>query len=93
VLKKQLVIPSPKSLSTHPSYLLLTSTRHDENLATSVAESGAINLLVLCIQEPEVTLKRIAANALSEVCKHNKALGKLVVDAGAVPFLSGLITH
>jgi hypothetical protein len=31
----------------------------------SVVEVGAVPLLVLCVQEPEPTLKRIAASALS----------------------------
>lgn len=50
-------------------------------------------LLVLCIQEPEPTLKRISASALSEICKHSPELAQFVVDAGAVPFLAQLINH
>lgn len=54
---------------------------------------GAVSLLVLCIQEPEIALRRIAASALSEICKHSPELAQSVVDAGAVPFLSTLIPH
>ncbi len=34
-------------------------------------EVGAIPLLVLCVQEPELSLRRIAASALSDVAKHS----------------------
>ena len=40
-------------------------------LAQSVVDAGAVPLLVLCIQEPELALKRIAASALSDISKHS----------------------
>ena len=40
-------------------------------LARSCVDAGCVPLLVVCIQEPEVTLKRIAASALSDIAKHN----------------------
>ena len=40
-------------------------------LAQSVVDSGSVPLLVLAVQEPEVDLKRIAASALSDICKHS----------------------
>lgn len=58
-----------------------------------MVDVGAVPLLVLCIQEPEIPLKRIAASALSEIAKHSPELAQAVVDAGAVPFLSALIPH
>ena len=45
--------------------------RHNGELAQSVVDSGAVPLLVLCIQEPELSLKRIAASALSDISKHS----------------------
>ena len=45
-------------------------------------------LLVLCIQEPELSLKRIAASALSDICKHSPELAQTVVDAGAIAHLA-----
>ncbi len=36
-----------------------------------MVDAGAVPLLVLCIQEPEISLKRIAASALSDICKHS----------------------
>ena len=49
--------------------------------------------MVLCVQEPELTLKRISATALSEIAKHAEELAQAVVDQGAVPYLAALISH
>jgi hypothetical protein len=40
-------------------------------LSQAVVDAGAVPLLVLCIQEPELSLKRIAASGLSDICKHS----------------------
>ena len=45
--------------------------RHNAELSQAVVDAGAVPLLVLCIQEPELSLKRIAASALSDICKHS----------------------
>ena len=50
-------------------------------------------LLVLCIQEPELTLKRIAASALSDICKHSPELAQTVVDAGAIAHMAQMILN
>lgn len=63
------------------------------DLAQNVLDVGTVPLLVLCIQEPEITLKRISASAMSDVCKHTPELAQAVVDAGAVAYLSPLIMH
>lgn len=41
------------------------------DLAQAVVDAGAVPLLVLCIQEPEIALKRISASALSDIAKHS----------------------
>lgn len=56
-------------------------------------DAGAVPLLVLCIQEPEITLKRIAASSMGDICKHSPELAQSVVDAGAVAYLAPLILH
>merc|ERR1711981_1020749 len=43
--------------------------------------------------EPELTLKRISASALSDICKHSPELAQTVVDAGAVSLLAKDISH
>eukprot|EP00965_Chrysotila_dentata_P236340 6201265-Pleurochrysis_carterae.AAC.4 len=58
-----------------------------------VVDAGAVPLLVLCVQEPELTLKRIAASALSDICKHSPELAQAVVDGGAVAYLAPLILN
>jgi 3-methyladenine DNA glycosylase AlkD len=56
-------------------------------------DAGAVPLLVLCIQEPEVSLKCIAASALSDICKHSPELAQTVVDAGAIAHLAQMILN
>jgi len=56
-------------------------------------DANAVSLLVICVQEPELTLKRIAATALAEIAKHTEELAQNVVDNGAVPYLAALISH
>ena len=48
---------------------------------------------MLCIQEPELSLKRIAASALSDICKHSPELAQTVVDAGAIAHLAQMILN
>ena len=46
---------------------------------------------MLCVQEPELSLKRIAASSLSDIAKHSPEMAQAVVDAGAVAYLAPLI--
>jgi hypothetical protein len=62
-------------------------------LAQAVVDAGAVPLLVLCIQEPELSLKRVAASALSDICKHSPELAQTVVDAGAIAHLAQMILN
>lgn len=55
-----------------------------------VVTAGAVPLLVLCSQEPEVSLKQTAAFALGELAKHSAEQAQAVVDAGAVAYLAPL---
>jgi len=64
---------------------------HNSALAGTVVDAGAVAMLVLCVQEPELSLKRIAASALSDIAKHSPELAQSVVDAGAVAYLAPLI--
>ena len=58
-----------------------------------VVDAGAVPLLVLCVQEPELSLKRISASALSDICKHSPELAQTVVDAGAIAPLAQMILN
>lgn len=62
-------------------------------LSQAVVDAGAIPLLVLCIQEPEIALKRIAASALSDISKHSPELAQTVVDVGAIAHLAQMILN
>jgi len=54
-------------------------------LSQAVVDAGAVPLLVLCIQEPEMSLKRIAASALSDICKHSPEVSYTDPIISAVP--------
>ena len=58
-----------------------------------MVDAGAVPLLVNCIQEPEISLKRISASALSDISKHSTELAKSVVDAGAIAYLAVLVEN
>ena len=58
-----------------------------------IQKDAVYPLLVLCIQEPEIALKRVSAKALASISIHSQELAHAVADAGALPFLSSLITH
>ena len=64
---------------------------HLTELAQAVVDAGAVPLLILCIQEPEIALKRVAASVLSDIAKHTLELAQTVVDAGAIAHLACLI--
>ena len=69
-----------------PFFLLILS-----ELAQSVVDVGAVPLLVLCVQEPELSLKRIAASSLSDIAKHSAEVGGgglfLILVFGGIFFL------
>ena len=60
-------------------------------LSQSVVDAGAAPLLVLCLLEPEMALKRIAASTLSDISKHTPELAQTVVDTGAIAHLAHMI--
>lgn len=62
-------------------------------LAQAVVDAGAVPLLILCLQEPELALKRVAASSLSDICKHSLDLAQTVVDAGAIAHLAQMILN
>ena len=54
------------------SLLLLTGCCSlGAELAQNVVDAGAVSQLVLGLQEPELSLKRISASTLSEIAKHS----------------------
>jgi hypothetical protein len=56
-----------------------------------VIQEDAIKHLIVCLQEPEIELKRISAKALSEISKHSENTAERVVEA--VGCLAALISH
>jgi hypothetical protein len=47
-------------------------------LAQPIVDAGAVPLLVLCVQEPEISLKRIATSTLSDIAKHSPGTSFIV---------------
>jgi hypothetical protein len=65
---------------------------HSAELSQQVVDAGAVPLLVLCVQEPELALKRVAASALSDIAKHTPELAQVraftLQTAACVPAFS-----
>jgi Armadillo/beta-catenin-like repeat len=51
---------------------------HNAKLSQQMADAGAVPLLVLCLQEPELALKRISASALGDIAKHTPELAQVI---------------
>lgn len=62
-------------------------------LSQAVVDVGAVPLLLLCIQEPEIALKRLAASIVTGISKHPPALAQTVVGAGAIAHLAQIILN
>ena len=52
-----------------------------------MVDSGALDSLVVCLEEFDPSVKEAAAWALSYIAKHTDKLAQAVVDVGAVPLL------
>jgi len=63
----------------------------DASLATSLSDAGIVPLLVMCLEEPEPSLKRIATISLATIAKHSVSLAQSVVDAKALESFSVLL--
>lgn len=61
--------------------------KHSSSLSQAVVDSGALDALVVCLEEFDPSVKEAAAWALSCIAKHTSDLAGAVYDAGAVPLL------
>ena len=69
------------------AFVLRAVAKHSPELAQAVVDSGALEPLVLCLEEFDPAVKEAAAWALGYIAGHTSALAQHVVDAGAVPLL------
>ena len=67
--------------------MLRAVAKHSAPLAQAVVDAGALEGLVLCLEEFDPTVKEAAAWALGNVATHSPSLAQAVVDAGAAPLL------
>lgn len=49
-------------------------------------------MLILCLQEPEIIVRQVAASALSDICKHSPETAQAVIDTGAITHLIKALT-
>ena len=58
--------------------------KHSATLAHAVVDSGALEALVICLEEFDPSVKEAAAWALGYIAGHTGELAQAVVDAGIV---------
>lgn len=69
------------------AFVLRAVAKHSPELAQAVVDAGALEALVLCLEEFDPSVKEAAAWALGYIASHTPDLAQAVVDAGAVPLL------
>ncbi|KAJ7363134.1 Sperm-associated antigen 6 [Desmophyllum pertusum] len=69
------------------AFVLRAVAKHSPQLAQAVVDCGALDALVICLEEFDPGVKEAAAWALGYIARHNAELSQAVVDAGAVPLL------
>lgn len=69
------------------AFVLRAVAKHSPELAQAVVDAGALEALVLCLEEFDPSVKEAAAWALGYIASHTADLAQAVVDAGAVPLL------
>lgn len=69
------------------AFVLRSVAKHTAELAQCVAEAGALECLVECLEVFDPGVKEAAAWALGYVASHTPELAQQVVDSGAVPLL------
>lgn len=63
-------------------YCLRAVAKHSPQLAQAVIDSGALDALVLCLEEFDPGVKEAATWCLGYMAGHNAELAQQVVDAG-----------
>ena len=77
----------PRDSKTGAPFVLRAVAKHSAARAQSVVDAGALEGLVLCLEEFDPAVKEAAAWALGNVASHSAALAGAVVSAGAAPLL------
>ncbi|KRT83887.1 Armadillo repeat containing protein [Oryctes borbonicus] len=69
-------------------FVLRSLCKHDAEMATIVvSSSGALEALLICLEDFEPIVKENAAWALGYIARHSPHLAQSVVDTGALPLL------
>lgn len=67
--------------------VLRAIAKHSAPLAQACVDAGAVQPLVLCLEEFDPAVKEVGAWAIGHIARHTPDLAQTVVDAGAVPLL------
>lgn len=67
------------SIKKAAAFVLRAVAKHSTQLAKAVVDSGALEALVVCLEEFDPTVKEAAAWALSYIAKHTPELAMSVV--------------
>lgn len=68
-------------------FVLRAVAKHSPDLAQAVVDSGALDVLVPCLEEFDPTVKEAAAWAVGYLAQHTPEVAQAVVDAGTVALL------
>uniref|UniRef100_A0A7S2CLM5 Armadillo repeat-containing protein 8 n=1 Tax=Haptolina brevifila TaxID=156173 RepID=A0A7S2CLM5_9EUKA len=72
-------------------WCLAAIASHDATLAGAVVESGSLPLLLLCLKESSLPLRRLTLSCLGSIAKHSKALAEVVNKEGGVTATLGFL--
>lgn len=61
-------------------------------LAQSVVDYGGLQYLVQCIQEPDMSIKRVSMCVLADIAKHSTDLAQRVIESSAVKHALQLVS-
>jgi HEAT repeat protein len=73
------------------AFALGSIAQHTEQLAQAVVDANAIQFLIRAVQDPELSLKRIAVSTLGDIGKHTQELAQSCIDAHAITNISPLL--
>lgn len=79
------------SIKTAAVWTLSGIAQHDNTLAGAILDSGALALLVQCLKEPSLPLRRIALSCLGSIAKHPKLEGHDTIFFAEVMYKEGVI--
>ncbi|GAA48654.1 sperm-associated antigen 6 [Clonorchis sinensis] len=69
------------------TFVLRSIAKHSPELAQKVVDSGALDALIIGLEEFDPVVKEGSAATIANLAKHSTELAQTVVDVGAIPLL------